>query len=116
MPFFPEFTDHGPDHLRRVLDTADWLIAEDTWNVLSPRDAACLVIAILIHDSAMHLTEDSLRVLVRGNPSEPFFPEFDLASWHQLWSDYLLEAKHWEPKRCDESRHFLLALAHSEPR
>ena len=65
MPFFRGFTDHGPEHLRRVLDAADWLIVKEAFAVMSPSDVACLVLAILLHDIAMHLTEDSFRASSR---------------------------------------------------
>ena len=71
MPFFPGFTDHGPDHLSRVLATASWLIADDAWSVLTARDAACLVLAVLLHDAAMHLTEDSFRALIAYSTPQP---------------------------------------------
>src|SRR5687768_17401401 len=55
-PFFPEYTDHGVDHLSRVLNTAEWLIADEARKALTPHDAACMILAVLLHDLAMHLT------------------------------------------------------------
>src|SRR5947208_6652492 len=55
IPFFPEYTDHGRDHVIRVLATCDELIAAKAWPLLTPRDVACLIAAVLLHDIAMHL-------------------------------------------------------------
>lgn len=95
MPFFPGFTDHGPNHLQRVLDTADWLIPNESWKHLSARDVACLTIAILLHDSAMHITEDGFRALILDSRRSPVLPIIDRYTWGELWSDYLLESRHW---------------------
>jgi molecular chaperone HtpG len=99
MPFFPGFTDHGVGHLQRVIETADWLIADDAWGLLSARDIGCLLLAILLHDSAMHLTEDGLRALLRDGDRPPRYPEFDRLTWRELWQDYLLESAHWSSRQ-----------------
>ncbi len=32
LPFFPEYTDHGLDHLEQVLATASSLITDNAWD------------------------------------------------------------------------------------
>src|SRR5687768_9864794 len=57
LPFFPDYTDHGPNHISGVLSTAEALIADDSWSVVSAADAAVLVLATLLHDAALHYRE-----------------------------------------------------------
>src|SRR5829696_2927384 len=69
LPFFTDYTDHGIDHLNRVLATADHLIASASRDVFTPSDAAVLVASVLLHDSAMHLSEAGFYSLIRGEAS-----------------------------------------------
>src|SRR4051812_26440335 len=59
-PLFPEYTDHGPDHISAVLAAAELLIPDAVWGeeVLTPDDAVLLVLSSLLHDVAMHLTPE----------------------------------------------------------
>src|SRR3954469_3662686 len=70
-PFFPEFTDHGIGHVIDVLQSAISLVGDRAWTILSPNDAAVLCIATLLHDSAMHFTEDGFLDLICGPPRAP---------------------------------------------
>jgi hypothetical protein len=65
-PFFPEYTDHSPKHILEVLQTASSLVHNEAWPVLTPNDAGLLCIATLLHDCAMHLTEDGFFSLIHG--------------------------------------------------
>lgn len=97
-PFFPDYTDHSTDHIINVLETAVSLIPDEVWNaeILTSRDAAVLILAVLLHDSGMHLSEDGFKTLVSSNslwgPIEPF----DEKTWEQLWEDYRTEARHFD--------------------
>ena len=91
MPFFPEYTDHGPAHVGSVLCTVAELISESAWPVITPGDAAVMALATLLHDCAMHMTRDSFVALVTG--SEPqSLTAFDDREWPLLWQDFLAEA------------------------
>ncbi len=96
--FFPEYTDHGPDHIKGVLETATALITDKVWekNLLTPEDASVLVIAALLHDSAMMLTPDAFKRIL-----EPSWKKhsFDEKKWSLLFEDYLTEAKRWDYKK-----------------
>jgi hypothetical protein len=96
-PFFPGYTDHGGAHLTRVADACAWLIAEEAWAELTPKDAACLVLSVLLHDLAMHLTPDSFRSLV-ADDTGPAFPHVDTQSWSQLWEEYQREIRYWDAR------------------
>lgn len=96
LPFFPDYTDHGLDHVRKTLQTADALILEVSRPYLTPADAAVLSIAVVLHDLGMHLTEGGFMSLIQQGNSlvqDPLVPELDARSWPQLWEDFIGEAK-----------------------
>jgi len=92
LPFFPEYTDHGINHIESVFNAAEIIIREEAWEVLTPDDAATILLATLLHDSAMHLTPDSFIALIRDPDNEYLVPELDKKNWSQLWDDFLAVA------------------------
>jgi molecular chaperone HtpG len=82
-PFFLGYTDHGEDHLNRVLTACDWLVPDESWPLLTSSDAACLILSVLLHDSAMHLTPASFRRLLSNNEQNKIFPTLDDITWHR---------------------------------
>lgn len=99
LPFFVDYTDHGVEHLNCVLATADYLIAPASRNLFTPGDAAVLILATLLHDSAMHLSEAGFYQLVRGDAAEWNIPEFPGPSWPSLWNEFLFSAKRWDNRQ-----------------
>lgn len=95
LQFFPDYTDHGIDHINAVLETSSEIIHKDCQNLLTPEDAEILVHAILLHDSAMHLSKAGFQHLVRPEAQPPRIKYWDSQTWPELWSKYLLEAKNW---------------------
>jgi molecular chaperone HtpG len=93
MPFFPAYTDHGVAHIQETLVTSVGLITDASWEVLGPEDVAVLILAIILHDSAMHLSEDGFAALVR---SPQVVPGLGDRPWSALWEDYLVEAQRWD--------------------
>ena len=99
LPFFPEYTDHGIDHLQTVLQTADALIPDSSHSDLTAADAATLVLAILLHDLGMHLTESGFFTLIEPNgqySARPLTPDLDPVTWPQMWEDFVAEAKRFD--------------------
>ncbi len=98
MPFFPEYTDHGPGHVEGVVLTASSLVSDDAWEHVSSPDAAVLVIAAVLHDCAMHLTEDAFTQLIGGtwggDPVEP-----DDAPWPAVWEEFLQRATRFDGRK-----------------
>jgi molecular chaperone HtpG len=92
MPFFPGFTDHGPRHISDVLDTAASLISDESQNLITAEDVAVLCIAILLHDCAMHLTQDGFRALIEDS-NQPIVSGFRDRPWSQAWQDFTAEAR-----------------------
>lgn len=110
-PFFPAYTDHGTDHVQRVLDAAVKLIPKEVWRagLLGANDAAVLIGAALLHDMGMHVQEGGFLELVgRGSKFRPV-PWFDQdhgdrrrdAEWPELWDEFRLEARHFTATQID---------------
>ena len=57
LPFFTDYTDHGTDHLSRVLEIADKLIPHRSHALFTAEDAAVMIFSVLLHDLALHLNE-----------------------------------------------------------
>ncbi|WP_197425031.1 ATP-binding protein [Bordetella sp. N] len=98
--FFPEYTDHSLKHLEEVLLTAEGLILDESWPNLSSEDAAVLVLSVLLHDCALHLSEEGFFSLINGTyrsaisvyiPSE--------VGWPELWEVFFAEAKRFDQRR-----------------
>ena len=58
--FFPEYTDHGSEHVDAVLRAAESLIRDEAWSRLTAEGAAVIELAALLHDCAMHIHEEGL--------------------------------------------------------
>lgn len=98
MPFFPGFTDHSPRHINDVLSTASSLISDKAHSLLSPEDIAVLVLAVLLHDCGMHLTQDGFRALVQKKTT-PIVQGLGDRPWNQLWLEFLAEASRFGEER-----------------
>lgn len=99
VPFFPDYTDHGPAHLSGVLATATALITPGATLRFSAADAAVLILATLLHDSAMHLSEAGFWELIRGSFAHNRVKYFDDSAWPELWEDFLFSAKRWDGRQ-----------------
>jgi hypothetical protein len=102
-PFFPDYTDHGADHVSRVAEAAARLVPQGVWErgLLGSTDIAVLCGAILLHDLAMHIREAGFLDLVEGDHYVPllWFNEEHGARapdrpWRQMWKSFRAEARH----------------------
>jgi hypothetical protein len=98
-PFFPEYTDHSMKHVLEVVRTASSLICDDAWAVITPADAALLCLSALLHDSAMHLSEDGFVTLISTRTSTVLRGE---RPWSDLWADFLSEASRFDGRKLVE--------------
>ncbi len=115
LPFFPDYTDHGIDHINQVLAAEIDLVPPEVWEkstkdarprLLCDVDAVVIIGATLLHDLAMHLREDGFLELVGENSRFKPLPWFKDAQktpkadrpWHELWLDYQSEAKRFSDK------------------
>jgi hypothetical protein len=99
LVFFPEYTDHGPKHIEEVMTTAEALITDESWRLLTPEDAAVLILSIILHDCAMHLSEEGFVALV--NPASPrsISADFKDKPWPELWANFLSEASRFDARK-----------------
>jgi len=100
-PFFPDYTDHGTKHLEGVLTTADKLMTDSGARLLSAEDVATLILSVLLHDSAMHLSESGLYDLIRGSSYGNRLP-LDDKSWPELWDEFIFVVRRWDEQKLED--------------
>ncbi|MDQ5823824.1 MAG: ATP-binding protein [Chloroflexota bacterium] len=98
LPFFPDYTDHGINHVEDVLTSATSLVSDNAWKVITAQDAGILIIATLLHDCALHLTEDGFIALITGQTKHHGVRGFDNKSWPELWNDFLFSAMRYDDR------------------
>jgi molecular chaperone HtpG len=97
--FFPEYTNHDMKHIEGVLNTATSLIADDSWSTFTPSDAAVLILSVLLHDCAMHISEDGFFQLINTDQnSNPYAISSD-QPWSTLWEDFISEARRFDGRQ-----------------
>ena len=95
VPFFEDYTDHGIPHINEVLkSTADLLLPKSALPSFTPADSAIFVLAVLLHDSAMHLSEAGFATLI--SPENMRRLSTDAPYWSDLWRDFLFDATRWD--------------------
>lgn len=99
LVFFPEYTDHGPKHIDEVMATAAALVTDESWELLTPEDAAVLILSIILHDCAMHLSEEGFIALVNPSTPRPSPEEFEEKPWPELWANFLSEASRFDARK-----------------
>ena len=111
LTFFPDYTDHGAEHISRVLQTECELIPDGVWSIqekgklLGPADAAGIIGATLLHDIAMHLSPSGFLELIGSDRFKPL-PWFEQdhdghaadKPWGELWQEYLREARRFSDR------------------
>ena len=98
-PFFPEYTDHNWTHVAQTMATASLLIADESWPIVTPADAATLVLAVLLHDSGMHLSEDGFLALVGGASNSRLLDGWIEPPWPALWLEFLGDASRFDARK-----------------
>ena len=100
--FFPDYTDHGSDHVEQILITASSIIRDEAWAIMTPEDTGSLILAALLHDCAMHLTEDGFNQLIEGKSHTQRIEGFNDVPWSQLWDDFFFSAKRFDEQKLHE--------------
>ncbi len=96
--FFPEYTDHGYEHVAHVLRTASSLISDEAWEVVGADDAAVLALAIALHDLGMTLSEAEFQSLVAPKTSSEADKWCNDTPWPVLWDRFLAEATRFDAR------------------
>lgn len=92
--FFPEYTDHGVDHIDSVLKTASEIITEDSYQLMTPQDMYVLVMAVLLHDCAMHINRDGLWDLLTNDLYNGVSLGLDDEKvWADKWEDFCADVR-----------------------
>ena len=99
LDLFPDFTDHGPDHLSQVLGLAEQLVPPSTWSSLTPDDAAIFVLVVLLHDLGMHVTTDGFRTLFTGRSPHRPVEFFDSSQWRVVWETFCIQASRFDSRQ-----------------
>ncbi|MGN5108357.1 HD domain-containing protein [Aeromonas hydrophila] len=98
--FFPEYTDHGLTHLKEVLLTADSIISDESWDHITSQDAAAIIVSVLLHDCAMHLTEDGFYSLIQDKMTDVSSRYIGTEKkWSEVWHDFFSEAKRFDASK-----------------
>ena len=74
--YFPEYTMHGLDHVKKVLSYALELLSSESFALLDDKSVEVFVLATYIHDLGMFISEDGFRSLLRTQSWEMRFEAF----------------------------------------
>jgi hypothetical protein len=99
LPFFPEYTKHDIEHIEEVLRTCVALIRDEAWEAITPGDASVLILAVLLHDCAMHLSEDGFWSLMSAERSSMRVAGMEDRPWDILWEDFYGEASRFDGRK-----------------
>ena len=91
--FFPDYTEHGIEHVESVLLSAIKIISEDSYEYLNEDDVMVLILSIILHDLGMHTSIDSFLSLIKSDTNNLKCNVLDEFSWKVSWEEYLHEAK-----------------------
>lgn len=91
--FFDEYTDHGIDHIERVLKAADFIITDDSFEKMNAKEVMILVLGVILHDLGMQMEFSTFKALLDGKYDEYRIEVIDNKTWKQLWDEYLAEVK-----------------------
>ena len=111
--FFPEYTLHGWTHIQAVLNHADKLIPDVTMEVLTGRDAAILIAAVVLHDMGMFLYRAGVRKLLTGPRRTTKTARLDKLDWKAEWDRYIREIRRYPEEKL--LYHFGMSHAIEEP-
>lgn len=79
--------------------TAESLITDDAWVHLTSEDAAVLILSVVLHDCAMHLSEDGFIELINPDKDRTSISVFSDKSWPEIWANFLTEASRFDQKK-----------------
>lgn len=100
--FFEEYTDHGIEHIEMVLKAVEFLISDDSYCHISPKEITILILSVVLHDIGMHTEFSTFKAMIEGKYDNVKVGVIDKKTWSELWSDYLSESRHWSSKKLNE--------------
>ena len=99
LDFFPEYTNHGSEHIERVLSIASDLIHEDSEELLTPLESAVLVLSIAFHDLGMYITVDGFNALLHGKLSKQHISHLHDKHWSSAWDSFFAETQKYNDQQ-----------------
>jgi molecular chaperone HtpG len=75
------------------------MVPEGAFEIISADDLSALLLACLVHDSGLHITEGVFLALTEESNSKIVIPELDEKPWPELWTDFLAEAQRFSAKK-----------------
>ena len=97
--FFEEYTEHGIEHIEMVLKAAEFLIPDESFQYIQPKEVAILILAIMLHDIGMHTEFSTFKAMIEGKYDDIKVDILDKKTWQELWQDYLSEVRHFSSKQ-----------------
>jgi hypothetical protein len=91
--FFEEFTDHGINHIEKVLESAEFIISDASFDNINANEVAVLILSIILHDLGMHIELSTFKSMLKGDYDSVKINSLDNKTWSELWEDYLNEVK-----------------------
>ena len=99
--FFDEYTDHGIEHIEMVLKAAEFLISNESFQYIQPKEVVILILAIVLHDIGMHTEFSTFKAMIEGKYDDVRVIVLDTKTWKELWDDYLSEIRHWSSRQLE---------------
>lgn len=91
--FFEEYTDHGINHIEKVLESAEFIISDDSFENITPNEVSILILSIILHDLGMHVELSTFNSMLNGEYDNCINSVIDDKTWSELWKEYLSEVK-----------------------
>jgi molecular chaperone HtpG len=99
VEFFQDYTDHGIEHIQEVLQTAESIIDEDSFQFLNEKDIFVLVFSVLLHDIGMHISREGVKKILDPSFDSWRILYFDGKSWNDEWLNYFQEVKRFNDEQ-----------------
>jgi len=97
--FFEEYTEHGIEHIEMVLKAAEFLIPDESFEYIQPKEVSILILSIMLHDIGMHIEFSGFKAMIEGEYDNVKVDILDKKTWKELWQDYLTEMRHFSSKQ-----------------
>lgn len=91
--FFEEYTDHGINHIEKVLESAEFIISDDSFENITSNEVSILILSIILHDLGMHVELSTFNSMLNGEYDYCINSVIDDKTWRELWNEYLSEVK-----------------------
>jgi len=91
--FFEEYTDHGINHIEKVLESAEFIISENSFKNITANEVSILILSIILHDLGMHVELSTFNSMLSGEYDNYINDIIDEKKWCELWNEYLSEVK-----------------------